>query len=280
MKPETQYAKSDGLNIAYQVIGSGEIDVVFVMGWVSHIGLFWTEPHFADFLNRTASFSRLIIFDKRGTGMSDRPVSLPTLEERMDDVRAVMDAAGSKQASLFGISEGGPMCLHFAATHPERVTSVVVDGAYARATWAPDFTFAKTNAQRERFYVYMEEHWGGDLALDARAPSLSHDPQFREWWSTYLRMSASPGAAVALGRMNSQIDIREVLPTISVPTLVLHREGDLRVYLGSLRHRQPLPPQVQVRQAPGGAEPPRPLAGRALHLAERGEDSKGPCLRR
>ena len=147
MKPETHYAKSDGLNIAYQVIGSGEIDVVFVMGWVSHIGLFWTEPHFAEFLNRIASFSRLIVFDKRGTGMSDRPVSLPTLEERMDDVRAVMDAAGSRQASLFGISEGGPMCLLFAATYPERVTSVVVDGAYARATWAPDYTFAKTNAQ-------------------------------------------------------------------------------------------------------------------------------------
>lgn len=268
MKPETRYAKSDGLNIAYQVIGNGAIDVVFVMGWVSHIDLFWTEPHFSDFLNRIASFARLIIFDKRGTGLSDRPVSLPTLEERMDDVRAVMDAVGSKRAALFGISEGGPMCLLFAATYPDRVTSVIIDGAYARATWAPDYPFAKTVAQRERFYAYMENHWGGDLTLDARAPSLSHDRQFREWWSTYLRMSASPGAAVALSRMNSAIDIREVLPAISVPTLVLHRQGDRSIRVEHGRYLAEHIPGARYVEFPGDDHIPFSYPEPDLILAE------------
>ncbi|MCC6945862.1 MAG: alpha/beta fold hydrolase, partial [Thermomicrobiales bacterium] len=221
-----KYAKSDGLSIAYQVIGHGSIDVVFVMGWVSHIELFWSEPHFADFLSGIASFSRLIVFDKRGTGLSDRPVSLPTMEERMDDVRAVMDAVNSERAALIGVSEGGAMCLLFAATYPKRVSALIIDGGYARSMWAPDYEWGRTIEQRERYFAYLEENWGSDVMIDARAPSLAHDEQFREWWSTYLRMSASPGAALNFSRMNWQIDIRHVLPSISVPTLVMHRTGD------------------------------------------------------
>lgn len=226
MRRETKYARSDGLSIAYQVVGHGDLDLVFVMGWVSNIDYYWMEPHFARFLERLASFSRLILFDKRGTGLSDRPGVLPTLEERMDDVRAVMDAAGSERAVLFGISEGGPMCALFAATYPERTATLVIDGGYARALWAPDYPWWQTVEQRNRYLAYLEQNWGTDVLLDIRAPSLAHDEQFREWWSAFLRVSASPGAALALSNMNGTIDVRHVLPTIYVPTLVLHRAGD------------------------------------------------------
>lgn len=236
MHHETRYAKSDGLNIAYKVVGHGELDLVFVMGWVSNIDMFWTEPHFARFLDRLASFSRLIVFDKRGTGLSDRPVALPTLEERMDDVRAVMDAARSEKAVLFGISEGGPMCALFAATYPERTHALVIDGGYARRLVDRDYPWGRSEAQWKRFAAYMEAHWGADVLIDVRAPSLAHDPEFREWWSTYLRMSASPGAASTLSRMNSQIDIRDILPTIRVPTLVMHRTGDRSIPVGNGRY--------------------------------------------
>jgi len=151
MKHQTHYAKSDGFNIAYQVVGHGEIDVVFVMGWVSHLDLFWTEPHFADFLNVIASFSRLIVFDKRGTGLSVRPVSVPTLEERMDDVRAEMDAVHSERAALIGLSEGGAMCLLFAGTYPERVSALVIDSGYARSMLAPDYEWGRTREQQDRY---------------------------------------------------------------------------------------------------------------------------------
>ncbi len=251
MRRETRYAKSDGLSIAYQVAGHGPIDLVFVMGWVSHIDMFWEESHFARFLDRLASFSRLIVFDKRGTGLSDRPASLPTLEQRMDDVRAVMDAVGSERAVLFGISEGGPMCALFAATYPERTTALIVDGAYARAIWAPDYPWAKTIEQRDRYFAYMEEHWGEDVMIEARAPSLANDPDFREWWSSYLRMSASPGAAVAFSRMNWQIDIRHVLPTLRVPTLVLHREGDKAIHVGNGRYLAEHIPGAKYVEFPG-----------------------------
>ena len=256
MRHKTKYAKSGDLSIAYQVVGHGPSDLVFVMGWVSHIEMFWTEPHLAGFLERLASFSRLIVFDKRGTGLSDRPAHLPTLEERMDDVRAVMDAVGSERAALFGVSEGGPMCALFAATYPERTTALVIDGGYARSVWAPDYPWAKTVEQRERYFAYMEAHWGGDVLLEARAPSLAHDPQFREWWSTYLRMSASPGAAVAFSRMNWQIDIRHVLPTIRVPTLVLHREGDQAVYVGNGRYLAEHIPGAEYVEIPGNDHVP------------------------
>jgi len=232
--PETRYARSGDVNIAYQVVGNGLFDLVFVMGWVSHLEYFWTEPTFARFLRRLASFSRLILFDKRGTGLSDRVAALPTLEQRMDDVRAVMDAVGSRRAALLGVSEGGPMCTLFAATYPEKTLALAMIGTYARRLWAPDYPWGPTLEERETFYEEIRRDWGGPVGLAERAPSRLHDPQFREWWATYIRMGASPGAALALTRMNADIDVREILPSIRVPTLILHRVGDrcLRVEEG------------------------------------------------
>jgi len=226
--PETMYARSGDVNIAYQVIGDAPLDLVFVMGWVSHLEYFWREPSFARFLLRLASFSRLILFDKRGTGLSDRvPINqLPTLEQRMDDVRAVMDAVGSERAALIGVSEGGPMCSLFAATYPEKTLALVMIGTYAKRIRDAEYPWGPTLQQREQFFEVMREQWGGPVGIDERAPSVAADPEFRDWWATYLRMGASPGAAVALTQMNAEIDVRNVLPSIRVPSLVIHRTDD------------------------------------------------------
>lgn len=229
IQPETRYVQNGDVNIAYQVIGEGDIDIVFVMGWVSHLEYFWKEPHFAAFLSRLASFSRLILFDKRGTGLSDRvPLSeLPTLEQRMEDVHAVMDAVGSERAVLIGVSEGGPMCSLFAATYPEKTAALVMIGTYAKRICDDDYPWAPTAEQRDAFFEVMQKDWGGPVGIEDRAPSLANDEEFRTWWAEYLRMGASPGAAVALTRMNAEIDVRNVLPSIRVPALVIHREGDM-----------------------------------------------------
>jgi len=225
-RPETRYTKSGDVNIAYQVTGRGPLDLVFVAGWVSHLEYAWEDPAFARFLDRLGSFSRLIRFDKRGTGLSDRVTELPTLEERMDDVRAVMDAVGSERAALFGFSEGGSMCALFAATYPKRTSALILFGAFAKRIWSPDYPWAPTPEERQRFFDAIEQGWGGIVDLETLAPSAAPDPQFRDWWSTYLRLGASPGAALAHARMNTEIDIRHVLGSIRVPTLVLHRTGD------------------------------------------------------
>jgi pimeloyl-ACP methyl ester carboxylesterase/DNA-binding winged helix-turn-helix (wHTH) protein/class 3 adenylate cyclase len=227
--PETHYVQNGDVNIAYQTIGSGDLDIVFVMGWVSHLEYFWKEPHFAAFLNRLASFSRLILFDKRGTGLSDRvPITeLPTLEQRMDDVRCVMEAVDSKRAALVGVSEGGPMCSLFAATYPEKTAALVMIGSYAKRIWEEDYPWGVSKEDREKFFELMQRDWGKPVGIEERAPSLANDEDFRDWWATYLRMGASPGAAVALTKMNAEIDVRQVLPTIRVPSLVIHRSGDM-----------------------------------------------------
>ncbi|HYO24072.1 MAG TPA: alpha/beta fold hydrolase, partial [Lacipirellulaceae bacterium] len=227
--PKTHYAVSTGdVNIAYQVVGDGPLDLVFVMGWVSHLEYFWQEPSFARFLTRLASFSRLILFDKRGTGLSDRvPLSeLPTLEQRMTDVQAVLDAVGSKRAALLGVSEGGPMCSLFAASHPERTVALAMIGTYARRVWSEEYPWAPTEQERADFLEEIRRDWGEPVGIEERAPSVAGDTQFRAWWATYLRMGASPAAALALTRMNAEIDVRSVLPSIRIPTLVIHRAGD------------------------------------------------------
>ena len=226
MPGPVQYARSGDVNIAYQMCGHGPVDLVFVMGWVSHLEYFWKEPSFARFLSRLGSFSRLILFDKRGTGLSDPVIRLPTLEQRMDDVRAVLDAVGSHRAVLLGVSEGGPMCSLFAATHPSQTEALIMIGTYARRLRGPGYPWAPTREQRDHFLKEIIEHWGGPVGLAERAPSVANDPAFRDWWASFLRMGASPAAAVALTRMNADIDVRHVLPTIRVPTLVLHRSGD------------------------------------------------------
>jgi pimeloyl-ACP methyl ester carboxylesterase/DNA-binding winged helix-turn-helix (wHTH) protein len=246
-----QYARSGEVNIAYQVLGSGPVDLVFVMGWVSHLEYSWNEPSFARFLRRLAGFSRLILFDKRGTGLSDRIPDLPSLEERMEDVRAVLNAAGSRRAVLLGVSEGGPMCSLFAATYPEQTEALVMIGTYARRLRAPDYPWAPTHEEREAFCRDILEHWGGPVGIETRAPSLAADPAFREWWAAYLRMGASPAAAVALTRMNAQIDVRHVLPTIRVPTLVLHRTGDRCLLVEEGRYVASLIPSARFVELPG-----------------------------
>ena len=250
--PETRYAKSGDVNIAYQVVGEGAIDLVYVPGWVSNVELMWEEPELARFLRRLASFSRLILFDKRGTGLSDRVPDdqLPTLEQRMDDVRAVMDAVGSERPALFGHSEGGNMCVLFAATHPERTVALVTLGVYAKRLWAADYPWAPLPEERERDVAAVEGGWGAvDLAY--YAPSRVGDEQFGRGLATYFRRSASPGAAAALMRMNTHIDVRQVLPTIRVPTLVMHRTGDRDVDVEEGRYIAERIPGAKFVELPG-----------------------------
>jgi len=253
MQPETRYARSGGVNIAYQVVGNGPLDLVYVMGWVSNLDYFWEEPSYARFLTRLASFSRLILFDKRGTGLSDRvhESELPTLEQRMDDVRAVMDAVGTPRAALFGVSEGGPMCATFAATFPERTSALVMYGSYAKRIWAPDYPWAPTPQVRQKFLDAIQEGWGGVVDLATLAPTATDDARFREWWAAYLRRSASPGAALALAKMNTEIDIRHVLSAIRVPTLIIHRTGDLDIDAGGSRYMAERIPGARYVELPG-----------------------------
>jgi pimeloyl-ACP methyl ester carboxylesterase len=231
MKPETKYTKSGPINIAYQVIGDGPIDIVYIPGWVSNIDMMWTNSRLAEFLERLAQFSRLILFDKRGTGLSDRVTELCTLEERMDDIRAVMDAAGSEQAALFGHSEGGSVSALFAATYPHRTRALITFGVFAKRKYSEDYPWAPTDEQRQEFYDAIQSGWGGgEMEFGQRlAPSLADDREFMDWIASYLRSGASPGAALALARMNSEVDITHVLDSIRVPTLLMYRTGDTDV---------------------------------------------------
>jgi class 3 adenylate cyclase/pimeloyl-ACP methyl ester carboxylesterase len=222
------YARSGEFHIAYQVVGKGPIDIVLVPGWISHLEVAWEQPRLSHSFRRLASFSRLILVDKRGTGLSDRvsPKSLPTLEDRMEDLHAVLNAIGSSRAVLYGISEGGPLCMLFAATYPERTIALVVYGSWARAFRALDYDWGFDSVEFEDFLTSLEPHWGEGAAVNVVAPSLASDEQFCAWWGRYERMSTSPGAAVGLLRMGFEGDVRHVLPAISVPTLVLHRAQD------------------------------------------------------
>jgi pimeloyl-ACP methyl ester carboxylesterase len=252
-RSQTRYARSGDLSIAYQVVGDGPFDLVYVPGWVSNIELMWEEPGLAGFLERLASFSRLILFDKRGTGLSD-PVptdGLPTLEERMDDVRAVMDAVGSERAALLGHSEGGNMCVLFAATYPERTTALLLVGSYAKRLRSQDYPWAPTVEQRAREIEETEATWGSPEAFRALAPSKAEDQAFQRWIGRYLRQSASPKAAAALMRMNTQIDVRDVLPTIGVPTLLIYRTDDADVQVDEGRYIAERIPGSRFVELPG-----------------------------
>jgi pimeloyl-ACP methyl ester carboxylesterase len=248
---ETKYARSGDVHIAYQVVGDGPVDLVFVPGWITHVELAWEDPFEAAFRRRLAGFARLIVFDKRGTGLSDRvPVDqLPILEERMDDVRAVMDAAGSERAALMGVSEGGAMSALFAATYPERTAALILYGSFARAG-ALMLSQEEVDARLDE----IAENWPDAIDPSIPAPTLAADPGYRDSWRTFIRHAASPGAALALLRMNSQIDVRDVLPAISVPTLVLYRR-DARFGHGAAAWR-------------GEGEDPITPRGEAAYLAE------------
>jgi pimeloyl-ACP methyl ester carboxylesterase len=250
--PDTQYAKSGDVHVAYQVMGSGPLDLVHIPGFVSHLEVQLEEPRIVRFYERLSSFCRLIRFDKRGTGLSDRIGAIPTLEERMDDVRAVMDTVGSERAALLGFSEGGPMSILFAATYPHRTAGLVLCGTLARAAWAPDNPWGRTDEQMAIRLRFFEETWGQGRSVERFAPSLSQNEEYRRFTARLERAGASPGAALALARMNQDIDVRHVLPTISVPTLVLHRTGDLAVSVEHGRYLgQHIPGAKYVEQTEG-----------------------------
>ena len=226
MPPPVKYAQSGDLSIAYQVFGDGPVDLVYVPGWVSHVELAWELPDLAAGFERLASFSRVILFDKRGTGMSDPvpPDELPTLEQRMEDVRAVMDAVGSERAAIFGASEGGNMSMLFAATYPQRTVALATFGCTAKRFWSPDYPWAPTPEERQKGFEHVEQQWTKGLDWEDMAPSLDA-PALAEL-SRYYRRCASPGAALALMKMNTYVDVRPALPAISAPTVVMHRIDD------------------------------------------------------
>ncbi len=231
--PETRYASSGGVRIAYQVVGNGPIDLVFVPGFISNVEIDWEDPGYGRLLQRLSAFSRVIQFDKRGTGLSDRVDTqhLPSLELRMDDVRAVMDAAGSGRAVLLGASEGAPISILFAATYPVRTRALVLYGGYAHFN-----TWVMGREALEEFIRNVESTWGSGASLPRFAPERAKDPRFRAWWARLERQSASPTAAVALARMNAQIDVRAVVDTIRVPTIVIHRQEDVWAKFSGGRH--------------------------------------------
>ena len=248
---ETRYARSDGASIAYQVTGSGPVDIVMVNGWISNVELAWEHPNPRYFLRRLSSFARLINFDKRGTGLSDRSGELPTFEQRMDDVRAVMDAAGSEQAVLFGYSEGGPMSALFAATYPKRTLGLVLYGTYVKRTRSDDYPWAPTREERLQSIEMAEQTWGKSVDVEHFAPSIVGDTNFVSWLTSYWRRSASPRSAAELLRMNTDIDVCDVLPTIRVPTLVIHRTGDKDADVAEGRYISEHIPNAAFMELPG-----------------------------
>jgi len=236
MVPETRYTRSGDINIAYQVLGESPVDLVVVPGWISNLEVYWEQPDWARFTRRLASFARVILFDKRGTGMSDRVTGLPTLEVRMDDVRAVMEAVGSERAALFGWSEGGPMCGLFAATYPERTAALIMAGSYARRMRSAEYPWGMTKDNLEAQLQGILDGWGTTVGMAVRCASRVGDAAFESWWARLLRQSATPGTAIALARMNAAVDVRNVLPVISVPTLVLHARGEKLMDVGEARY--------------------------------------------
>jgi pimeloyl-ACP methyl ester carboxylesterase len=245
MHPVTRYAKSGDVHVAYQVFGEGP-DLVVAPGFVSHIENYWDEPHFARSLSKVSSFCRVVLFDKRGTGLSDRVAHLPHMDERMDDLRAVMDAVGIERANLFGISEGGSLATLFAASHPERTQSLVLYGSFARFRhWIP------TDHAWDALMKYMDEAWGSGKSLPAFAPSKANDPAIQQWWGKFERLGASPSAAIALMRMNREIDISGILHSINVPTLVVHCTGDTLVSVEGGRELAEGIPGARLVEIPG-----------------------------
>jgi pimeloyl-ACP methyl ester carboxylesterase len=246
MQPVTQYAKSGDVHIAYQAFGEGPINLVLVPGFVSNVEHYWDEPDLARFLNRLGSYARVVTFDKRGTGMSDRVAELPGLDQRMDDLRAVMDAAGMEQAALLGISEGAPLCVLFAATYPDRCRALALYGSFSRFSyWFP------TEEALAAFFGYVEQAWGTGGSVQRFAPSRANDATFQRWWGRNERLGASPAAVTALMRMNSQIDISGILSAVRVPTLVIHRTGDKTVSVEGGREMAAHIPGARLVEIPG-----------------------------
>ena len=251
--PETRYARSGDVNIAYQVVGDGPIDLVYVPGFVSNVAMTWTVPDYAAYLRRLTKFCRLIIFDKRGTGMSDRVAGIANLETRMDDVRAVMDAAGSSRAAVLGISEGGPMSTLFAATYPERTAALILLATSPRVLWAPDFPFGEREEEYDHWTRQAVERWGSPEFFAELVAGFApgYDEESRAAMGEYLGQSASPGAIATLDAMNKQMDVRHVLPSIRVPTLILSLTDDTHVVVQGSRYMADRIPGARLVEIPG-----------------------------
>jgi pimeloyl-ACP methyl ester carboxylesterase len=250
MRPETVFAKCDGVAIAYQTFGEGP-DLVICPGWVTNVEYGWEVPERARFHDELARFARVTIFDKRGTGLSDRNVGAATLEQRMDDLRAVMDASSIPSAHVLGVSEGGSMAMLFAATFPERVKSLMLFGAFASRKPHPDYPWAPTPEQRRIFFEAIEHHWHESMDIASIAPTIDRDPAARRRLATYFRMSAAPQGALDLARLNTEIDVRHVLPAIRVPTLVMHRAADADASVEEARYVASKIPGARLAVFPG-----------------------------
>jgi class 3 adenylate cyclase len=253
VQPETRYAPSKDGYVAYQVVGHGPLDLVFISGWASNIEVMWEEPSLASYLRRLATFSRLLCFDKQGHGVSD-PVplaALPTLEEWMDDVRAVMDATDSKRAALLGYAEGGPMAMLFAATYPERVSALILSDTFARLLRDIDYPWGLPADRVPQFLQRIEEGWGTGRMLNILAPSVAHDERFRRWFARYNRLANGPRTATTMFATSWSADVRTVLQSIRVPTLVLHRAGNRYIRVGHGRYLAEHIPGAKYVEVPG-----------------------------
>jgi pimeloyl-ACP methyl ester carboxylesterase len=251
-RPETKYAKSGDVHLAYQVFGEGDLDLVVVPGYTSHVELIWEHEPAARALQNLASFARVITFDRRGSGLSDPVTEAPTLEQRMDDVRAVMDAAGSERAALMGISEGVSMSLLFAATYPDRVQALVCCGGMARSTADDDYPWASPpQALIESSLELIGPHWGEGAIIEIGAPSQADNPETRAYYARLERSSASPGMMAQLVQMFLEIDVRDVVPSVHVPTLVLHRRYDRLVNVRNGRWLAEHLPNARLVELPG-----------------------------
>jgi DNA-binding SARP family transcriptional activator/pimeloyl-ACP methyl ester carboxylesterase len=235
-RPPVEYVSSGDVHIAYQVIGEGPVDILFICGYLSPLGFIWDLPDCAASHDELASFSRLIVVDRRGGGLSDRVGYPPTLEDTVDDILAVMRAAGSKHPVLFGTTEAGANCVLFAATHPGRVSGLILYGTGAKWTRSEDYPWALTRELWDVLFKRLVENWGGPINIERYFPSRAHDPRLREWWAKALRTASSPGAIKAVLEVMQDIDVRDILPAIRTPTLILHRKGDRGVYVGAGRH--------------------------------------------
>lgn len=251
MPPKTKYAKSGGASIAYQVVGEGPFDLVMVPGFVSHVEANWEFPGARRFFNRLGSFSRLILYDKRGTGLSDPVSEVPSMEQRVADLHAVLDAAGSERPAILGVSEGGPLAIQFAASHPERARVLVLYGTAPRFTHAPDFEWAAPPRALEVMLKTIEEQWGEGALWEMFAPSLAEDSTAREQWGQFQRIAASPSMARAVTEALTKIDVRSLLPQIQVPALILHRAGEIAIPVQSARYTAEVIPGAKLVELPG-----------------------------
>ena len=251
--PMTRYAHSGGLNIAYQVFGAGPLDVVLVPGFISHVEFAWQEPLLARFLRKLSAFTRVIAFDKRGMGLSDRDPrrETPSLTERMDDIAAVMDAARCPRAALLAWSEGGPTSLLFTQRAPERVAALILVGTTARFTSTADFPEGIPRDLLELFIDTMRQDWGTGVGFELYAPSMADDSRMRSWWASYQRFASSPGAVAESLRMHLDVDARHVLTGIAVPTLIMHRTRDMMVPVECARFSAARIPGARYVEQPG-----------------------------